>query len=305
MQRSLAGVGGVARSSACVAPAVFSREAACRMRRRGACLLSGIALAVLATTSGIMSITAAAPSSFGAIVVFGDSLSDAGNAGRASNGPVWVEQLASLLSVTLKPARVGGTNYAVGGAHLNPRSGPYNLRAQADVYLNQARPKGRILHIVYGGGNDLLAAAQDRAALALVDAAIASLRSIVADLVAKRGGDILVPTLPDVGLTPAIRSHGSETAAEARKLSEHFNRGIDRVLAEPAGAAIRIHRLDVWDMAERTRAVPSASGFKNITQPCAHLRTCEGYLFWDNVHPTTAAHRRLAEAALAVLTQIK
>jgi phospholipase/lecithinase/hemolysin len=26
-----------------------------------------------------------------------------------------------------------------------------------------------------------------------------------------------------------------------------------------------------------------------------------GYLFWDDVHPTTQAHRRLADAALQVL----
>jgi phospholipase/lecithinase/hemolysin len=40
---------------------------------------------------------AQAQSAFDHMVVFGDSLSDAGNAGRFSNGPVWVEELAARL----------------------------------------------------------------------------------------------------------------------------------------------------------------------------------------------------------------
>src|SRR5690349_1365451 len=64
------------------------------------------------------------------LIVFGDSLSDIGNIddatfgavpgssyfdGRFSNGPAWVERLASNLGVgPLRPSRVGGTNYAYG-----------------------------------------------------------------------------------------------------------------------------------------------------------------------------------------------
>jgi phospholipase/lecithinase/hemolysin len=64
----------------------------------------------------VMSASAQDPPPFGHIVVFGDSLSDTGNAGRFSNGPVWVEQLAARLEVALRPAQAGGLNFAVGGA---------------------------------------------------------------------------------------------------------------------------------------------------------------------------------------------
>jgi phospholipase/lecithinase/hemolysin len=47
---------------------------------------------------------------FDQLVVFGDSLSDLGNAGRFSNGPVWVEQLANLLKLRLKASDRGGLN---------------------------------------------------------------------------------------------------------------------------------------------------------------------------------------------------
>jgi phospholipase/lecithinase/hemolysin len=43
----------------------------------------------------VMSASAQDPPPIDHIVVFGDSLSDTGNAGRFSNGPVWVEQLAA------------------------------------------------------------------------------------------------------------------------------------------------------------------------------------------------------------------
>ena len=54
-------------------------------------------------------------------------------------------------------------------------------------------------------------------------------------------------------------------------------------------------------MAERARIDPAAFGFVNVTTPCIGLPSCEGYVFWEGLHPTTAAHGRLAEAALSVL----
>ena len=82
----------------------------------------------------VMSASAQDPPPFDHIVVFGDSLSDTGNAGRFSNGPVWVEQLAARLEVALMPTQAGGLNFAVGGARLDPLSGPHSLRAQADLF---------------------------------------------------------------------------------------------------------------------------------------------------------------------------
>src|SRR5215217_2201063 len=108
------------------------------------------AIAVLAMLLGGAARSEAA---FSRLVVFGDSLSDTGNAGRFSNGSVWVEVLARRLNVTLQPSQAGGLNFAVGGARLDPRSGSHSLRAQADRFLKRPRQGGRTLHVVYGGGN--------------------------------------------------------------------------------------------------------------------------------------------------------
>jgi phospholipase/lecithinase/hemolysin len=258
-------------------------------------LLRAALAAVVLTASG----TANAGPVFERIVVFGDSLSDGGNGGRYSNGPVWVEHLAEALGLPLTPSRAGGGNFAVGGARLDPRSGPHNLRAQAGPFFGRPSSHGRTLFILWGGGNDLLEAVGSADGPVRIDRAAAAMRSIVADLVHAGATDILIPNLPDIGMTPALQARGSRAAAEAGRLTDRFNAAVDRALAGIAGSPdLRLHRLDVWAMAECARADPAAYDFADVTTPCIDLDACEGYLFWDHVHPTTRAHAHLAEAAL-------
>ena len=89
--------------------------------------LLGVALMVMS------SLVAAEP--FTAIIAIGDSLTDSGNAFRAtsalpgqavpvsppyfrgrSNGLMWVEHLAEALGLQITPSLDGGTNFAFGGA---------------------------------------------------------------------------------------------------------------------------------------------------------------------------------------------
>lgn len=260
---------------------------------------------VLLMIGTIIGGSASAEPSFDHMVVFGDSLSDTGNAGRFSNGPVWVEHLATKFGVTLRPSQGGGFNFAVGGARLDPQSGPTNLRAQADLFARKPRPSGHVLYIVSGGGNDILGAIGRPDARVRVETAAASLRSIVADLTARGAKDILVPNLPDVGMTPGVRAYGETAIRHARTLSDEFNEAVDRALAEVTRSAprdLRLYRVDVHALAERVRRDPAKSDFQDVTTPCSGLPNCTGYLFWDYVHPTTVAHARMAEAAFQALS---
>jgi outer membrane lipase/esterase len=58
---------------------------------------------LIVAASAVMNSSAQALPTFDQIVVFGDSLSDNGNAGRASNGAVWVEHLATRFGFMLEP----------------------------------------------------------------------------------------------------------------------------------------------------------------------------------------------------------
>lgn len=131
------------------------------------------------------------------LYVFGDSLSDPGNAytlttglpggpfppsppyfnGRFSNGPVWVEDLAARLNLKnvlplplireQKSTSLEGFYFAVGGARTNAKNGLpfstlYGFQQQIDAFV-WLRKKGLRLHpqalfTVWIGANDYLAA---------------------------------------------------------------------------------------------------------------------------------------------------
>ncbi|HKE29269.1 MAG TPA: SGNH/GDSL hydrolase family protein [Bryobacteraceae bacterium] len=152
---------------------------------------AGLSVAVFAT--------AAHAALFSNLVVFGDSLSDNGNAflatagavpappayttvpgglGRFTDGPdttpagtaggLWHEVLAGLLGVApAEPFLLGGTNFAVGGAQVladvpsSPQPIP-SLMHQVDDYLLAAggHADANALYVFWGGANDLYSAAE-------------------------------------------------------------------------------------------------------------------------------------------------
>ena len=270
----------------------------CTMKRP----LVQLASALLCVAALLCPLAVAAMPDFTEVVVFGDSLSDTGNAGRFSNGPVWVEYIAKSLGRDLAPSSRGGRNYAIGGARTH--GGPTSLRAQLDEFLGglpQGKADPKALYVVYGGGNDLLAADQLANAVGLVNAAAAALGDIVEQLCRAGAVHILVPNLPDLGRTPAVRVHGPGIAATARRFSELFDTALEqRLSALESQYPVHLYRLDVFARLEQVLSNPAAAGFRNLTEPCAGAG-CATALFWDHLHPTTIAHQRLAEAAMAAI----
>ena len=240
---------------------------------------------------------------FTALIVFGDSLSDNGNAGRFSNGPVWVEHLAKNLALPLRPSRAGGTNHAVGGARAV--GGPNELGTQVRSYLADrgGRADPDALYTVWAGGNDLLAASFAADPDVVSRNAAAAVGEAVAALGAAGARTVLVPNLPNIGITPALQAVGPVAMAEARRRSLAYDDALTLVLdqVEDRHPSITILRLDVQGLAERMLADPGAAGFRNVTDPCQGRPSCEGALFWDLVHPSAHAHARLAAAASTLI----
>src|SRR5579864_4818065 len=175
---------------------------------------------------GSAAITLAGPIS--SVVVYGDSLSDNGNlyaaigyppsppyyAGRFSNGPMAVEDLAAQLGVPLIDYAIGGAttgvgNYSDGGtvSHQNTLPGMTSLFDTTSSTLTPYLAGG--LFIVWGGPDDFLAPDPNDSFPAGVAAhAVADLDSIVAGLATLGAHNILVLGMPDLGLTPFYHSQG-------------------------------------------------------------------------------------------------
>jgi phospholipase/lecithinase/hemolysin len=246
--------------------------------------------------------------SYSAVVVYGDSLSDNGNlytydagvyppsppydGGRFSNGPVAVEQLATGLGAQLYDFAVGGAttgvgNYVDGGTTSTP--GLDNLPGM-QVELAESTPlltssiTSSALFVVWGGANDFLTGGSALTAASDVD-------GIVASLEADGAKNILVPGLPNLGLTPDYL--GTAGAAIATAYTLQFNAALQAGL--PSGAEY----VDTFALLNQIEADPGAYGITDTTDACFNgVTVCANpsqYLFWDGFHPTTAVDAIVAQ----------
>lgn len=265
-------------------------------------IAAGFAAAVIAAAAATSDASAAA---YSRLVVFGDSLSDVGNAGRFTDGPLWVERLAEGLGLAVKASKNGGAGFAVGGARTHGHPG--SLRDQADAYLraNGGRADRRALYVVFGGGNDILTAPLAADPGRVVNSGAIAIAGIVADLAAAGATTVLVPSLPDVGDAPYARALGPLVSGAATAMTMEFNESLAAHLDELQQLdGIRLIRPDFYALHADAVARPERAGLIDTARPCSDLlrgtrcRKPAEYLYWDGLHPSSTGHRRMAATAL-------
>ena len=280
---------------------------------------------------------------------FGDSLTDsgfyrpfliqtqgpqAGLVGQFTTNPglVWAQFLADYYGTDGSPAwgltTTGitsgtGTNFAAGGATLNPGPGfpptpptqfAPTIPNQVAAYLSRnggvADPGA--LYTVWGGANDLLFHLNGATTQAQYLSAAGKEVALIGTLTQAGARYIMVPTIPDVGRTPFGLSTGAAGAAGITALVQAYNQTLFGGLA---AANLRVIPLDTFSFLREISAAPATYGFSNVTgQACfgvASSLVCnpattvpggaESYAFADSVHPTTATHRLLAQFAVSVI----
>jgi outer membrane lipase/esterase len=294
-------------------------------------VLPAFTLAALALAS-----LPAAAGPYTSLVVFGDSLSDNGNnaltigtqsgqpitntyvptfpyatSGVYSNGPVWASDAALQLGVTLAPSKLGGTDFAYGGATTGPAvSGfPFSLLTQANQYLGVtggvASPNA--LYVIAGGGNDARAAfatiAKCSACLGPTVASTAAtfaanIGTIVDQLQAAGAQHIVVWDTPNLGLAPAV------VAAGGASLGSFLAASMNAALAQRLSGEVGVSTFDIFGLGTAIALDPSAFGFTNTTDACGAVvgANCNGYVYWDGIHPTASAHMAIANAFVAIAT---
>ncbi|MBW7981015.1 autotransporter outer membrane beta-barrel domain-containing protein [Enterobacillus tribolii] len=161
----------------------------------------------------VMLAIAACPAlAFDQVVVFGDSLSDNGNVGRftydGSQHPLYDDILAQSIGLNLSASAQGGSDYAAGGAVAAPSlNAQNNTQDQVAAYLDTVGGKadGQGLYIHWIGGNDLAAAVLNSAqAQTIVLTSAAGAAQQVDTLLNAGAGTVIVPTVPNIGLTPTL-----------------------------------------------------------------------------------------------------
>lgn len=189
------------------------------------------------------------------LTVFGDSLSDGGNVGRytydSATHPLYDEIVAQSLGDTLRPSSQGGRNYAEGGAVAVPAIDPqFNTQDQLASYLaaRGGRADADGLYIHWIGGNDLAAAAlSPLTARQIVDNSASAAALQVSQLLNAGAGTVIVPTVPNVGATPALLQAILQVLGPA---------------AQPATAALfqSLSTATTADRAARQQAIETALG---------------------------------------------
>lgn len=280
--------------------------------------------------------TASSAAGFSQLVVFGDSLSDNGNVyaatggayppfpyynGRFSNGPVAVEVMAATLGVPLLDLAYGGatTGFVTASTpnYINHAYFPVpvlpNMQDTLQSYLagTGGLSDPNALYVVSGGANDIFYGLDMSLDMPTVLAtAVSNLVTISATLVGTGATHLLVPGLPDLGLTPFFRGFGPAGTAAGTMISMSFNDGLRGALGAylPAGTW---QYFDTFGLFNEVVADPAAFGFTNATDACLVVSppslcglTSDAqneYVFWDSVHPTAATHQILgARMAAAV-----
>jgi len=238
------------------------------------------------------------------IVAFGDSLSDNGNIERATNGCVWVEYLADddrLDADLFNFAHAGATT----GFSLQR---PYGLVTQAigSWILSYFYPTFTedALFTVWAGGNDLRGIDDPADAPAVIGSAVTNIATTLTILIEGVGADdILVPNLPDLGLIPE-NNWNPQLSAMCSAATLAFNTALDDTLDLFAVQypTVNLYRLDTYAVMYE---IIDDGIFENVTDPwLGSGGDPDEYLFYDSIHPTTAAHSILADYAYAAVTEV-
>jgi phospholipase/lecithinase/hemolysin len=178
-----------------------------------------------------------------------------------------------------------------------------NLGKQVDDYLASNTPDPAALYIVWGGGNDLF----DDDSSDHVTETASNVAGLVEQLALAGARNFLVPNVPPIGLVPLYKDDATTATAlnvASGEYRSEFNTNLDAAITTLAGEGITItlYRLDVYGLYYRLATNPEDYGFTNISDSAQDEDVNpDEYLFWDDLHPTTAGHYQIAVAASALL----
>jgi phospholipase/lecithinase/hemolysin len=255
------------------------------------------------------------------IVVFGDSLSDNGNAAALEGGTIpgnyasnaytdgpntnpptagpyglWIDQFAALAGLPdPQPflAAPGGTNYAIASAQTGSTN-PQDISNQVAGFsaANGFSVPSDALYVIWGGANDLFDGTDGGATAAN------NLAADIQALASEGAEDFLWLNLPQLGDTPLGSSSGPTDAAILNAQSTAFDSQWASDISTLNSTGLDVIGVDVNSLFNDILGNPGQYGFTNVTSPAQGTSgNPNDYLFWDEEHPTTAGDALVAQLA--------
>ena len=269
------------------------------------------------------------------LLVFGDSLSDMGNAkdsivnvpdvppywqNRFSNGKIWIDYISEKygVSTSIGSGSESGDNRAFGGSQTGqgysyiflPNSGTQINNYLTDVQANI--PSDNVISL-WAGGNDFLYGS------ASSDIIVANMESHIRQLASAGAIEFIIPNVPPLEKTPEGLSRSqneqNEIASEVVSYNEKLSNLISNLSTE---LGIHVHHIDAWTAFNDVVSHKEALGLTNVEgSACSDgggiivsifLPICDSsstlvhnpdeYLFFDKAHPTRVMHKFISQFAI-------
>ncbi len=261
------------------------------------------------------------------VIVFGDSLLalDSNFQGSTNNDPEvgrknWVEDIAPEIGSPEKAFVIRhdssvnphnqNVDYALGGArtYTPPAGGVKGLGDQVQRYADDLQkygvaPNDSTKVILWMGGNDFLNALTDPGSQVVpavnhIEAALEKISEL-----GVKEQNIYVVNLPDLGKIPSILAPPASHSVKLSQATVTFNEDLSTLLTDEFP---KVNLIDEYTNSNDILANPS--GYEAPGHPafdddkkdlaCGSGSTenaCDGYIFWDGVHPTVASHLLIAK----------
>lgn len=274
---------------------------------------------------------------FDRIVIFGDSLSDTGNANlgfnlpppyfsnRISNGPVAVDILTSYFGLSANTAGQlssgNGDNFAVSGGNA-AGGAPQDLAAQVSAFQSRHPQgvEGNTLIVILIGGNDLRDTKNNiniNTRRQLVQQSVNAIGNAAETISALGARYILVANGPDISRIPETLSTAVTDPgliSRARDTTILFNTLLtQRVTQLSQQLNSKVSLFDLFQSFNRVLNNFTNFGFTVNNRACfdpQRFRLNPGcnfqrYVFFDSIHPTAKTHEILGNAMIESALSLK
>ena len=173
---------------------------------------------------------------------------------------------------------------------------PPGVVQQVALYTGAAPLPDNALFVIWIGANDFLGGGTD------YEASVDNIESALDALASFGVENILILNLPNLGATPRMLAVGDPNAAGATAITQAFNTELasaidDFIVDNPD---ITVYEMDIYSLFEDVVADPSLYGLNNATDVSPNYAVADnfdnsaGYVFWDDIHPTTETHEEIA-----------